>query len=200
MQAAAYTCPVRAFRAASAAMLACLSSGCLVAALHPVYEPRTIAFDPSLLGIWMPVEAPEERTLTFERGEWHSYHVEYVDGGRRVRGSARMTRVGRDLLLDVSPLDGTDLPPLTVPIHAIFRVTIGTETVGLAELDYDALAARIREGTPPVPAALDARGNVVLTAGTGELRRWLEEAQQQDADPFAEPTVYERIRLAADEP
>ena len=182
-------------------MLACLSAGCLVAALHPVYEPRTIAFDPSLLGTWIPVEAPEGRTLTFERGEWHSYHVEYADGGRRVRASARMTRVGRDLLLDVSPLDGTDLPPLTVPIHTIHRVTIEAETIGLAELDYDALAAQVRAGKAPVPAALDARGNVVLTAGTVGLRRWLEQAQQEGAaDPFAEPVVYERLRLATGEP
>ncbi|HEX7087298.1 MAG TPA: hypothetical protein VF198_13110 [Vicinamibacterales bacterium] len=183
---------MRAFRAALAALLACLSAGCLVAALHPVYDPRLIAFDPSLLGSWSPIEAPEGRTLTFERGEWHSYHVEYVDGEQRVRASARLTRVGRDLLLDVSPLDGVDLPPLTLPIHAIYRVAIEAEQLRLSELDYDTLAGQVRAGMSPIPASLDARGNVVLTATTQELRRWLEEMQKEGSDPFAEPTAYER--------
>ncbi len=185
-----YTGRVRTLRLLPTALLACLSSGCLVAALHPVYEPGTIAFDPALVGRWVSGE-DAGRSLTFERGEWLSYHVEYRDERQRIRASARLTRVGRTLVLDVAPLDGTDLPALTIPVHLIYRLEIGDETIALAELDYESLAAQARSGEPAVAATIDGRGNVILTAGTRELRRWLDAAQDGEG-PFADPVVYRR--------
>ena len=176
-------------RLAAAALAALLSSSCLVVSLQPVYEPETIAFDPALLGSW--VSADDDVTLTFERGEWHSYHLTLVQRDDRYRLSARMTRIGARLYLDVTPLDGTDLPALTLPVHSCLQVELTDDGLALAELNYEWFEAN---GSAPgfaLPIVIDARRNVVVTSGTAELRRWI--AQHADADGvFAAPTTFTR--------
>jgi hypothetical protein len=69
--------PVRRRRVQSvalwrAALLAAAlsSNGCLVLALQPAYDDRSVVFDESLLGRW---ENKDDQTqLTIERGEWRS--------------------------------------------------------------------------------------------------------------------------------
>ena len=182
-----------------ASLPALLSTACLVVTLHPVYEPETIAFDAALVGTW--VSADEERastaepvlgpTLTFERGEWHSYHL-LVEGGReRFRASARLTRAGDRLLLDVSPLDGTDIPALVLPVHILYRVVVDGDALTLSGLDYDLLEAQLRQGDLGVAAVMDARRNVVITAGTAELRQWIA-SRSEENDAFGAPAIFKR--------
>ena len=114
-----------------------LSSACLVVSLQPVYEPETIAFDPALVGTWLAGE--DEMTVSFARGEWHSYHVTVEERDDRTRVSARLTRVGERLYLDVSPLDGADVRAVLLPVHGIYRVALDGETLSLADLNYEQL-------------------------------------------------------------
>ncbi len=182
---------VRGLRLTLASVLAVLSSACLVVTLHPVYEPETIAFDPALLGTWVSADEQDQTSLTFERGEWHSYHL-LVEGGRdRIRASARLTRADSHLLLDVSPLDGTDVAPLVIPVHVIYRVVIHEQTLTLADLDYEVLEAQLQQGRAGLAAVVDGRKNIVITAGTADLRRWLVSRPEQD-DAFSAPAVFKR--------
>ena len=75
-----YTPAVRVVRVAVLLALALSSAACLVVGLQPVYEPDTIAFDPSLLGTWASDE--DGVSVTIERGEWHSYHLCSATGRR----------------------------------------------------------------------------------------------------------------------
>jgi hypothetical protein len=178
---------VRVVRLAVLLALALSSAACLVVSLQPVYEPDTIAFDPGLLGTWA---SDEDRViLAIERGEWHSYHLTFTDRDKTTRLSARLTRVGELLLLDVTPLDGTDIEPLQIAVHGIFRVTLEPDVLSVSNLDYDhclAVASRGETGF-----ALDGRKNVVVTLQTPELRHWLQE-HAEDAGLFSTPAILKR--------
>jgi hypothetical protein len=126
---------VRLLRLAWLALAATLTQACLVVSLHPVYDPETIGFDAALVGTWASQE--DTATVTFDRGEWHSYHITIVDGSKTDRFSARLTRVGDLQLLDVAPLDGTDIPDLVIPVHIIYKIAVDADTVSLSALNYD---------------------------------------------------------------
>jgi len=170
-------------------MAALFSSACLVVSLQPVYEPETIAFDPVLLGTW--VAADDEMSVSFERAEWHSYHVTIAERDNHSRLSARLTRVGEQLYLDLSPLDGADVAPLVLPVHVLYRLDLHDDELSLADLNYEQLERLARDGTAGLPMTVDARKNVVITASTAELRRWLV-AHAADEGLFAAPTSLRR--------
>ena len=180
---------MRALRLSVAVLAALLSSACLVVSLQPVYEPETIAFDPALLGTWVAGE--DGVSVSFERAEWHSYHLTVQDGDDRTRLSARMTRVGEQLFLDVSPLDGADVAPLLLPVHGLYLLELHGDELSLSDLNYEWLERLARESAPGLSMTIDARKNVVITAGTEELRRWLT-AHAADEHLFAAPTTLRR--------
>jgi hypothetical protein len=181
---------VRARRLLAAVLFAAASEACLVVSLQPVYEPDTIAFDPALVGTW--AMGDDGLTVTFERGEWHSYHMTLEQRDDKTRVSARLTRVGDAAYLDIAPLDGTDLPVLALPVHAVYRVNLKGDELSLSDLNFEVLEKRVREGTATLPAVIDARKNVVITASTAELRRWLT-AHAADEGLFDPPTTLTRV-------
>jgi hypothetical protein len=180
---------VRVLRLTVPALAALLSSACLVVSLQPVYEPETIAFDPALLGTWVATD--DDMSVSFERAEWHSYHVTIAERDDRSRLSARLTRVGEQLYLDLSPLDGADVAPLLLPVHGLYRLDLHDDELSLADLNYEQLERLARDGTAGLPMTIDARKNVVITASTAELRRWLV-AHAADEGLFAAPTALRR--------
>jgi hypothetical protein len=178
---------VRVIRLAVLLAIALSSASCLVVSLQPVYEPDTIAFDPGVLGTWTSDE--DGVTLAIDRGEWHSYHLAFTDRDKTTRLSARLTRAGDLQLLDVTPLDGTDIEPMQLPVHGIFRIALESDALSVAALDYDhflAVASRGESGF-----ALDGRKNVVITLPTAELRRWLQD-HAADVGVFSTPTNFKR--------
>ena len=180
---------MRLLRLAWLALAATLTQACLVVSLHPVYDPETIGFDAALVGTWVTDE--DTSTVTFDRGEWHSYHLTLVDGSRTTRFSARLTRLGDLQLLDVSPLDGTDIPDLLIPVHIVYRITVDADTVSIAALNYDRFYDMAKAGKADAGLVLDARKNAVLTASTPDLRQWLQ-AHAADEGVFDAPMTLKR--------
>ena len=180
----------RAALFALVAALALACQGCLVVALHPVYDPDSIAFESSLVGAWTSDE--DNLTVTFDRAEWHSYHLTLDDGGKITRLSARLTRLADDgLLLDLTPVDGTDAPELTLPVHMIFRLTVAADALTIATLNYDRFYAMAKSAPSGLGLTIDGRQNAVITATTPELRTWLA-AHANDEGIFAAPTTLKR--------
>jgi hypothetical protein len=180
---------VRLLRLAWLALAATLTQACLVVSLHPVYDPETIGFDAALVGTWASDE--DTATLTFDRGEWHSYHITIVDGSKTSRFSARLTKLGDLQLLDVAPLDGTDVPDLVIPVHIIYKVAVDADTVSFSTLNYDRFYEMAKAGKTDAGLVLDARKNAVLTASTPELRQWLQ-AHAGDDGLFDTPATLKR--------
>lgn len=159
-------------------------------ALHPVYDPDSIAFEPALVGAWTSDE--DNLTVTFDRAEWHSYHLVLDDSGKITRLSARLTRLADDvLLLDLTPLDGTDVPELTLPVHMILRATVAADALTIAPLNYDRFSAMAKGGSLGLGLTIDGRQNAVITATTPELRAWLA-AHANDEGIFTAPTTLKR--------
>ena len=151
---------------------AILCSGCLVVSLHPLYEEGALEFDEALVGEWEGVE--ERAAVRVERGEWRSYKVTYTAGDRSVVLLGFLTRIGNSRVLDLTPCRLADADALLLPSHAALRVQVLGDSLTVAPLDYDWFVDGMeRDRLATLRPALDARRNVVLTAGTAALRRWL---------------------------
>ncbi len=180
--------------AAVAALLAAasLSTACLVISLQPVYDDASVVFDEALLGAWS--NADDQTQLTIERGEWRSYRIAYTERGSTRVLDGNLTSVGDRpglRLMDVTEARGVDPGPYLIPVHGIYRVILQDDELSAAPLDFDwftKLAADKRAGAPPI--AVDDRRNIVLTAATAELRRWLLRAP---AEAFGAPMTFRRV-------
>lgn len=165
------------------------SGGCLVVALQPAYDDRSIVFDEALLGRWENAEDGERATI--ERGEWRSYRITYTDRTATRVFQGNLTQVGDALLLDVTEMRGADPGPFLVPVHALVRVSVGGDSLTTERLDYDRfMRARAQKSVGLPPSAIDDRRNVVITASTGDLRRWL---MRVPADAFGTAATFTRI-------
>jgi hypothetical protein len=95
------------------------------------------------------------------------------------------------MLMDVTPLDGTDVPPLELPVHLVFKVSLAADALTVATLNYDWFYAMAKSGNASVGVTIDGRQNAVLTASTEDLRTWLL-AHAGDEGIFAAPTTLKR--------
>jgi hypothetical protein len=166
----AYTHAVRTLAIAAACTLLLSSTGCIVVALHPAYDDASIGFDEGLLGTWRSED--DDTTVTFERGEWRSYRVTIATPRYSTTLSAHLTRVGATDVLDVMPVTGIDLATLSIAVHGIVRVVRDGDALTVSPIDYEA-ARRAVPGKIGIPAVLDERQNVVVTAQTADIRKWL---------------------------
>jgi hypothetical protein len=166
----AYTHAVRPTTLAVACALALSSTGCLVVTLHPAYDDSSIQFDQGLVGSWKSDD--EDTTVQFAQAEWRSYRVTLATPRYTAILSGHLTRVGGMDVLDLMPATGIDLATLSIAVHAIVRVRRDGDALTVSTIDYEIA----RKGLPKgfgIAAAIDERQNVVVTAGTSDLRAWL---------------------------
>jgi hypothetical protein len=174
---------------------ACALQGCLVLALHPVYDDQSIAWDPDLIGGWR--DADDASTITISAAEWRSYKVHYEHPSEKGDLTAYLTIVGDDRYLDLSPVRGQDWGSFLLPVHCVLRVTLDGDTLTLTPLSYDVLSARLRSraaAAPGLAAVLDQKQNVLLTSSTPALRSWLRKTPSSSAEWGASATFL-RSRL-----
>jgi hypothetical protein len=176
-----------ALRAAVVAS-ALLSNACLVLALQPVYDDSSVVVEDKLLGQWE--NADDQTRLTIERGEWRSYRIAYTERGSTRTLNANLTTIGDALFADVTEMRGADPGPYLIPVHGIFRVTLHDDELAIVPLDFDWFTRAVTDKRRGLPAlAIDDRRNVIMTAPTAELRRWL--ARAPDA-AFSAPMTFTR--------
>lgn len=183
-----YTAAVRTLRLAVLLALAVASSGCLVLSLQPAYDDRSLVFDAAFLGRWENAE--DEVSVVIERAEWQSYKVTYTDRFAAYAFHGNLTRIGAELVLDLSEPTGADSPPSLIPIHALYRVAVDGDTLTASALDYDwfSRAAALRT-LGPLAVAMDDRRNLIVTAPTSAIRAWLARAP---GDAFGAPMTFAR--------
>ena len=182
-----------AFWRAAFLAVALSSNGCLVLAIQPVYDDRSIVFDESLLGRW---ENKDDQTqLTIERGEWRSYRIMFTERGAPRSLNGNLTAVGDATYMDVTEMRGADPGPYLIPVHGIFRVIRVENELTASPLDLDwftQAAADKRHDAPQL--ALDDRRNVIITSPTAELRRWL---ARPPPTAFGTPMTFRRASAVA---
>jgi len=167
---------------------ACLSTGCLVVSLQPAYDDQSVTFNEMLLGQW---ENAEDGTrATVERGEWRSYKITFTDRTSTRIFQGNLTKIGVSTFLDLTEMRGADPGPFLVPVHGVARITVSDAALDVALLDYDwFIRAMSRRTLGRLSTAVDDRRNAVITATTGELKRWL---GQTPAGAFAAPATFTR--------
>jgi hypothetical protein len=154
-------------------------SACLVSSFHPIYDDSSILFDDRLVGVW---EDRDSRvTVTFSRGEWRAYRVEYVDRTGATHFTAFLTEIAGQRFLNVRPEDGLERPAFLIATNGIVQVDATRNELRLRELDYDEAAKRLAAGRLNTAAATDLRQNVVLTGDTAAIRKWLAASLQDEA-------------------
>ena len=165
-----------------------VSSGCLVVTLQPAYDDQSVTFNEALLGQW---ENAEDGTrATIERGEWRSYKITFVDRTTTRVFQGNLTKIGVSTFLDLTEMRGADPGPFLVPVHGVARIAVKDDVVEVALLDYDwFIRAMGRKALGRLSTAVADRRNAVITATTGELKRWL---GQTPPGAFAAPATFTR--------
>ncbi len=184
--------PVRIPALALLIALACLSSGCFVITLQPVYDDASLVADDALPGTWQGQEPAA--TVVIGPGEWKAYRITYTARTTSYAFVGYLTKIGDAVLLDLTPAHGLEADPLTVPAHGICRLQREGDTLTLAPLDYDWFTAALRaRKLAPLDAAVDGRQNLLVTSKTAVVRAWLL-AHLKNADVFREPVTLTRSR------
>ena len=167
---------------------AAMSSGCLVLALQPAYDAASVVFDEALVGRWE--NADDGAKAAIERGEWRSYKITYTDRFATRTFQSNLTKIGAAAFLDLTEMRGVDPGPYLVPVHGVFRIVVDGNTLTAAPLDYAWFMRAMPQKTLGALAlAVDDRRNIVMTAPTSEIRRWL--ARPPD-EAFSAPMTFTR--------
>ena len=183
---------MRPLALAAACVLALSSAGCLIVTLHPAYDDATIQFDEGLVGSWKADE--DDTTVELAQGEWRSYRVTLASPRGSTTLSGHLTRVGSLDVLDLMPATGIDLATLSIAVHVSVRIQRDGDTLAVSAMDYESA----RKALPKpfgIQAVMDERQNVVITAGTSELRTWLSR-QGTGAAVFGAASTLRRVRPA----
>ena len=170
---------------------AAISSGCLVLALQPAYDAESVAFDEALVGQWENTDDGAKAVI--DRGEWRSYKITYTDRFATRTFQSNLTKIGEAAFLDLTEMRGADPGPFLVPVHGVFRIVVRSNTLTASPLDYAwfmrAMAQKTTGNLGTLSLAIDDRRNIVMTAPTTEIRRWL--ARAPDA-AFGAPVTFTR--------
>ena len=147
------------------------SSACLVSTFHPLYDDASLVFDDSLIGTWENRES--QVTVVVARSEWRSYKIDYTERTTTTHFTGFLTDLNRARFITLRPEDGLERPAYLVATHGPLQLMSGRNELRVRELDYDEVQARLRAGTLRIAAATDLRQNIVITADTPALRRWM---------------------------
>lgn len=164
---------------AAIAAFGLLLAGCVVTSVYPWYTAKDVVFDPALVGTWRgtdPGTKPGE-FWQFEKLEDRAYKLTMAEDGKRKEFDTHLFKLGGHLFLDCFP---RERPEDSLPPHYLLRVGSVAPVLEIALLDYDWLG-KLLEKNPKavrhliVPKKLgeSGDGNLVLTAETAELQRFL---------------------------
>jgi hypothetical protein len=171
-------------------------SGCdespSVVSLHPLYDERTLTFDPALAGAWLS----EDDSWTFiKTPEGNMYRLQLIQ-----RDSEEKTMYFEAALAQLAGVRFLDLcsdntGETGAPAHAIFRFRLEDDKVELQQIDNKWLAETVAsEGKL---SYLKHHEKVVITASTIDLQYFLQH-HATDSGAFPEDSS-EVIQLTRDE-
>lgn len=179
--------------------LAILLAGCEpVSSFFPLYNADDKAFETGLLGTWK-LAKPDPDNPDDKNTRWmfaKSADENFYDFKWGIVGAkggfiakARLVRIGSDLFADFEgDTDNKDLnakdammPFPVISVHMMGRIWLEKDRLEIHFLKDDWVRDRIKAGAFPL-AHLGEKGNLILTANTDELRKFMQEhADDEDA-------------------
>jgi hypothetical protein len=161
-------------------VLAAVSTGCLVLGLNRFADDASVTSDAHLIGVWR--DADDGVTVTVEKSDWQSYRLSYVHPIATGQLTGYLFKLGGSTLVDLMPVRGQDPGVFTIAAHALVRVEIDDDTLTIAPLSYDWFARMLDAHTAPADLSLvrTERDQLVVTAGSEQVRTWLRERTASD--------------------
>ena len=151
-------------------------SGCIPTSVHPVYTDKDVVFVPELLGTW--AEENSEETYAFSAHDPRSYRLTYTDDeGRTGEFVAHLLKIDGVLFLDMFPTeqngDMNEFYKLHfLHVHTFFLVEQIEPRLRMRPMSMNWLR-KLLEQNPGAVRHEMVGGDVVLTAATEELQRFL---------------------------
>jgi hypothetical protein len=170
-----------------------LTMGCYVQSIHPLYDDKTMAFDPALIGTWVADE-DEEFVFTVTDTTRGMYTLVSEEGGASARFEAVLLELGGAKFLDIYP----DAPSTAnsfymdhlLRVHNILRVEMDADTLWVSDFDGEWLQTMIDKKQLRLShAPLD--GAVLLTGSTRELQGFVTK-HSKTAEAYSEPAKFVR--------
>jgi hypothetical protein len=170
---------------------AILLAGC-VSSLHPLYTPKDVVFDPSLVGVW--TEKDSNDTWEFAKSEDNVYELTYTTEGEPAKFKAHLVRLGKSTFLDTFPEvpepKNTFYAMHMVPTHFFMKVRMDKDKLLIAPLDPEWLGKQLKSKKVKI-AHETVEDWAVLTAPTPELQKFAVRCAGT-AGAFVKPTELHR--------
>lgn len=164
-----------------AILLLCLLAACgPVLSIHPLYTDRDVVFDPGLVGIWFD-PGSSDAPVVFERGPDNSYRViTHLDKDTSADQifEAHLVKLNGHLFLDAEQTKNRiagkeEDMGIAIPAHLLGRVSIEGDALNLDLLDEDWIKDQLKAGKISIAHEDNDDGDVVLTASTAELQKFV---------------------------
>jgi hypothetical protein len=145
----------------------CALSGCrTVVTVNPVVTDSTSIADPRMLGTW--VSSTDTASAVVTQQAPRQYLVYSLDSDEAVLYHGRLGRLGNHLVLDLTTREG--LHDLMIPGHVMLVLEFGDRRVRLLYPQPDSLKRYLERGDLALPYTEVAKGDIVITATTEQLR------------------------------
>jgi hypothetical protein len=177
-----------------------LMAGC-VPSLHPLYTPKDVVYDPTLVGVWADQNSPDSGKWEFRPAEPNSYTMIYTDKEKKAGSfTLHLLKIDGMLFLDVFPND-PHLPQNgyyqlhLLPVHTFMKVDQIEPALKLRLMDVDKFTKRLEKNPALLKHEILQQGSdkkVVLTASTKELQEFMRK-HAGDKDVFGEPSNLKRV-------
>jgi hypothetical protein len=168
-----------AIKIATGLTLLTLLAGCVVTSVYPFYSARDIVFDSALLGTWTDPGSTnaENQNWRFEEAVGRGYKLTILDGEKQTEFDTHLFKLKGQLFLDLCP---HERPDNFLPLHYLLKVVRIDPALELNILDYDWLKKLIEKDPKAIRHMIvskklgeDGEGDLVLTADTGELQKFI---------------------------
>jgi hypothetical protein len=175
--------------------LACMllfATGCYVQSIHPLYDDKTMTFDPALVGTWVADE-DEEFVFTVSDTTRGMYTLVNDEGGASARFQAVLLELRRRVpgyLPDAPESENTFYMDHLIRVHNILRVEMDVDTLWVSDFDAEWLQTmvdkkRVRLSHVPLDGAM------LLTGSTAELQAFVQK-YAKTPEAFSEPAKFIR--------
>ncbi len=183
---------MRVTKIAAPLVLALLTAGCgPITSLHPLYTESSVVSDPALPGTWVGDGDFADGTWTFQKSGENAFElIRTPEGAPSYKFDIHLVRLGTFVFLDASRQEET------VATHILGRVWIEGNVLRIALLDQKWLKDAISKKEVAVAFEQlgdddDERGQVVLTASTEDLQKFMVQCARSDK-AFSEPLELHR--------
>ncbi|MBI5267955.1 MAG: hypothetical protein HY851_12055 [candidate division Zixibacteria bacterium] len=171
-------------------------TGCLVPSLHPLYNDNEVVTRPGIAGRWSPEDG--DAIWDFELEPDSSYSLAYVDSDESDTSwfTVRLVQLDTFLFMDMYPDPSEVLTDAykshLIAAHTFSRIDIDSDAITISVLDADWLRKSIDSGWVKIAHEQLGPDDLVLTAGTQELRMFLLSIVD-DTDAFSSVDLYRQM-------